>query len=182
MMLVVELVDDELDIEPIHRLLDLPDDVDLVGRLADAFDVVERRRVLARRDRRARRRAWPPSTASASSTTTGLCARDPAARRCGPRRSPTSIPAVAATDAAVVEALVVPRAARGDVALLARRAGASPAQVDKGAASAAILCSPVSVAQTRAAATDRVRMPQKTTFFTPKPLSGMVFRKLVRSG
>ena len=30
----------------------------------------------------------------------------------------------------------------------------------------------------RAAAVDRVRMPQKTTFFAPKPLSGMVYRKL----
>ena len=44
------------------------------------------------------------------------------------------------------------------------------------AASAAILCKPVSVAQTRAAAVDRVRMPQKTTFFWPKPRTGMVFR------
>jgi len=44
-------------------------------------------------------------------------------------------------------------------------------------ASAAILCSPVSVAQTRAAALAGARMPQKTTFFTPKPLSGMVFRR-----
>ena len=51
------------------------------------------------------------------------------------------------------------------------------ALVDKGAATAAILCSPVSVAQTRAAAVAGARMPQKTTFFTPKPRSGMVFRK-----
>jgi uncharacterized protein (DUF1015 family) len=35
----------------------------------------------------------------------------------------------------------------------------------------------VSVAQTRAAAVAGARMPQKTTFFTPKPRSGMVFRK-----
>ncbi|HET9730252.1 MAG TPA: DUF1015 domain-containing protein, partial [Acidimicrobiia bacterium] len=52
------------------------------------------------------------------------------------------------------------------------------ALVDKGAATAAILCNPVSVAQTRAAAVDRVRMPQKTTFFSPKPRTGMVFRTL----
>ncbi len=52
------------------------------------------------------------------------------------------------------------------------------ALVDKGSHSAAILCRPVSVAQTRAAAIDRVRMPQKTTFFWPKPRTGMVFRKL----
>ena len=40
MMLVVELDDDELDIEPIHRLLDLPPDVDLRARLGDAFDII----------------------------------------------------------------------------------------------------------------------------------------------
>ena len=41
MMLVVELADDELDIEPIHRLLDLPAGIDLRARLADAFDLVD---------------------------------------------------------------------------------------------------------------------------------------------
>ena len=41
MMFVVELVDDELDIEPIHRLLDLPAGIDLRDRLRDAFEVVD---------------------------------------------------------------------------------------------------------------------------------------------
>jgi hypothetical protein len=45
-------------------------------------------------------------------------------------------------------------------------------------ATAALLCTPVSVAQTRAAALAGVRMPQKTTFFSPKPRTGMVFRTL----
>jgi uncharacterized protein (DUF1015 family) len=36
----------------------------------------------------------------------------------------------------------------------------------------------VSVAQTRAVATAGERMPQKTTFFWPKPRTGMVFRSL----
>ncbi len=86
-------------------------------------------------------------------------------------------PAVAGTDAAVIEALVVPRLtdatwqyrhdARGVAAL-----------VDKGAASAAILCSPVSVADDPRRGGRRVRMPQKTTFFWPKPRTGMVFRTL----
>jgi len=84
-------------------------------------------------------------------------------------------PVVAATDAAVVEALVMPRLPEATWRYW-HDANAVAAQVDKGTATAAILCSPVSVAQTRAAATDRARMPQKTTFFTPKPLSGMVFR------
>jgi uncharacterized protein (DUF1015 family) len=50
--------------------------------------------------------------------------------------------------------------------------------VDKGLASAAFLCTPVSVAQTRASALEGIRMPQKTTFFSPKPRTGMVFRSL----
>jgi len=86
-------------------------------------------------------------------------------------------PAVAATDAAVVEALVVPRLS--DATWQYRHDAQSVAAlVDKRAATAAVLCSAVSVAQTRAAAVDRVRMPQKTTFFWPKPRTGMVFRTL----
>jgi uncharacterized protein (DUF1015 family) len=77
----------------------------------------------------------------------------------------------------VVEALVMPRIPEATWRYW-HDAQAVAAQVEKGEAGAAILCSPVSVALTRAAATNRARMPQKTTFFTPKPLSGMVFRKL----
>jgi len=50
--------------------------------------------------------------------------------------------------------------------------------VDKGTADGAVLLEPVSVAQIRAAAIARVRMPEKTTFFNPKPRTGMVFRRL----
>src|SRR5207237_424618 len=60
-------------------------------------------------------------------------------------------PAVAATDAAVVEALVSPRLPEAAWRYW-HDADAVAALVDKGAATAAILCSPVSVAQTRAAA------------------------------
>jgi len=85
-------------------------------------------------------------------------------------------PAVAATDAAVVEALASPLVPKAKWRFW-HDADEVAALVQKGAASAAILCSPVSVAQTRAAAVAGARMPQKTTFFTPKPRSGMVFRK-----
>ena len=54
-------------------------------------------------------------------------------------------PAVAATDAAVVEALVTPRLPEATWRFW-HDASAVAALVDKGAASAAILCSPVSVA------------------------------------
>ena len=39
-------------------------------------------------------------------------------------------------------------------------------------------CAPVSVASIRAAAAAGVRMPEKTTFFAPKPRTGMVMRGL----
>ena len=52
------------------------------------------------------------------------------------------------------------------------------AMVAAGTADAAILLTPVTVEQIRAAAKARVRMPQKTTFFAPKPRTGLVFRSL----
>jgi uncharacterized protein (DUF1015 family) len=174
MMLVVELVDYELDIEPIHRLLELPDGVDLRARLADRFEIVDVAPYAADR-------VDDLQHAMADRHALGIVDRDGlalAVPRPDARANALAEedPAVASTDAAVVEAMVKPRLPEAtwrywhDAATVA-------AQVDKGAVTAAILCSPVSVAQTRAAALDGARMPQKTTFFTPKPLSGMVFRK-----
>ncbi|HSO97241.1 MAG TPA: DUF1015 domain-containing protein [Acidimicrobiia bacterium] len=50
--------------------------------------------------------------------------------------------------------------------------------VEKGAADLAVLLRPVTVAQIRAAAFARLRMPEKTSYFAPKPRTGMVFRRL----
>ena len=52
------------------------------------------------------------------------------------------------------------------------------AAVAKGNADAAVLLRPVSVETIRAAAAADLRMPEKTTFFAPKPRTGMVFRSL----
>jgi hypothetical protein len=52
------------------------------------------------------------------------------------------------------------------------------AQIEKGNADAAVLLRPVSVDTIRAAAAADLRMPEKTTFFAPKPRTGMVFRSL----
>jgi hypothetical protein len=57
-------------------------------------------------------------------------------------------------------------------------AAAIAQMVAHGHVDAAILLPPVTVAQIRAAADARVRMPQKTTFFAPKPRTGLVFRSL----
>jgi uncharacterized protein (DUF1015 family) len=52
------------------------------------------------------------------------------------------------------------------------------AMVAKGAADGAVLLRPVSVADIDEVAESGLRMPQKTTFFQPKPLTGLVFRSL----
>jgi uncharacterized protein (DUF1015 family) len=175
MMLVVELADDELCIEPIHRLIDLPTGIDVRARLADAFEI------------RAAGAVSPDAVdalESAMRREHGLGLIDghglalaiprPAARAAA---EAAEHPSVAGTDTAIVEALVVPRLP--DATWQYRHdAHAVAALVDKDVASAALLCSPVSVARTRAAALAGARMPQKTTFFWPKPRTGMVFRTL----
>jgi uncharacterized protein (DUF1015 family) len=175
MTFVVELVDDELCIEPIHRLVDLPRATDVRARLSDAFEI---------RD-------------AGANTPEGVGALEDAMRAeralglvdghrlalAIPRAAVRAValaaehPAVAATDAAVIEAMVVPRLPDASWDYRHDAHGVA-ALVEKANASAAILCSPVSVAQTRSAAVDRARMPQKTTFFWPKPRTGMVFRSL----
>ena len=175
LMLVVELVDDELCIEAIHRLVDLPAGVELRDRLAEAFEI---------RDMGPNTPDGVDALEQAMHAEGALGIVDPhglalAIPRPAARRAALDgeHPAVAATDAAVVETMVVPHLP-GATFDYRHDAHAVAALVDKANASAAIFCSPVSVAQTRWAAVDGVRMPQKTTFFAPKPRTGMVFRTL----
>jgi uncharacterized protein (DUF1015 family) len=80
-------------------------------------------------------------------------------------------------DSARFDALVRP--ALGDAPLAYRDdAHTVASMVDKGAADLAVLLRPVTVAQIRAAAFARLRMPEKTSYFSPKPRTGMVFRRL----
>jgi hypothetical protein len=75
------------------------------------------------------------------------------------------------------DALVRP--ALGDATLAYRNdASTCAAIVAAGNADAAIILQPVSVATIRDAGRAGVRMPEKTTFFWPKPRTGMVFRRL----
>lgn len=175
MAFVVELADDELCIEPIHRLIDAPSGTDVRAALADAFEV---RAAGANTPERidALEVAMRAGHGLGIVDDRGLALAIP---RADARAAALAgeHPAVAATDTAVIEALVVPRLP--DATWQYRHdAHGVAALVDKRVATAAILCSPVSVALTRAAAVDRVRMPQKTTFFWPKPRTGMVFRTL----
>jgi uncharacterized protein (DUF1015 family) len=175
MTFVVELSEEELSIDAIHRLIAVDGDVDIRAALQDAFvfepvgpnttEIVETieqrmaaRGALALVDALGVALATPRAEIAA-----GALADEPQVVR--------------STDAAVVEHVAVPRLPGAQVTYR-HDAVACAALVDKGVASAALLCRPVSVAQTRAAALAGVRMTQKTTFFAPKPRTGMVFRTL----
>jgi uncharacterized protein (DUF1015 family) len=173
--LVVELADDELCIEPIHRLVDLPEGPALRERLADAFDVV---------DLGANTPEGVDALEHAMDERGGIGLVDPQGLALAIAR-PAVVggalagepPTIAHLDATLVEAIVVPRLP--DATWEYRHdARATAAIVAKDPSRAALLLRPVSTADTRAAALAGVRMPQKTTFFWPKPRSGMVLRDL----
>jgi len=173
MTLVVELAEAELWVAPIHRLVrGVPD---VRARLADAFTVepVGRATPSGLDGLEARMEA---------AGALGLVDRDGVALLHG--RPEVLAAALAAepveartVDAAVVETVVLPRL--GDATLEFRHDAAVLAEaVVRGDADALVLLRPVRVDQIRAAAHAGVRMPQKTTFFAPKPRTGLVFRGL----
>ncbi|MCU1450333.1 MAG: hypothetical protein JWP02_2503, partial [Acidimicrobiales bacterium] len=161
MAYAVELAEEQLTIHPIHRLLSgLAPAADLLGALSEAFEPFD---------------AGPPTD---------------------------SLPALMADAGAL--ALVLP----GQAWLLKPRHDPDPDHsdadrlddilhslpqhdlryqhgadnvitlVEKGEADAGILLRPVSVSQMEAAARAGRRLPEKTTFFYPKPVTGLVFRRL----
>ncbi len=165
MTLVVELADDQLCIQPIHRLVHFADDFDTRAALADAFatskiesldDAGDDGIVLADRD--------------------GLWLLTPIEAVTVPALAHEA-PTVRDTDAATVEHVVVPRWPGAEWVF--RHDGNEVVKlVQSGTYNAGLILRAPSVAMTRAAAFARVRMPQKTTFFYPKPRTGMVFREL----
>ena len=167
MTLIVELAEEQLTIQAIHRLVTLTPGFEARAALADAFSLVP----VASLD------AVPPSTSGLV-----LVERD-ALHVLEPRADvlakeladePDMLQAV---DAAIVERVIAPRWA--DATWTFRHdADEILAQVRNGSFDAGLVLRPPSVATTRAAASARVRMPQKTTFFYPKPRTGLVFRDL----
>ena len=168
--LVVELSEDQLQVQPIHRLLSgLPDGYDLVGVLARHFDVDQADSPLGGDDA-------SPAEAAARLTrlmgTAGALALVVGERAWLLRpRDHGDEPDAIALDASL--------AALPDHQLdFHQSAEVAVDMVVSGKAQAAVLVRPVAVRQIAAAAREGHRMPAKTTFFAPKPRTGLVFRRL----
>lgn len=162
--LVVELADDQLAVRAIHRLIaGLPEGFDLLGALSEWFEPFETGPV---------DETITPRMADAGSlalvTDTGVWLLRPRP----------------ATVAAAEHDL---DSSRLDVALAGLPAHEVTFQhgwdlcadaVRKGDAQAAILLRPATIGQIAAIGHGGDRMPPKTTFFYPKPATGLVFRSL----
>jgi uncharacterized protein (DUF1015 family) len=174
--LVVELAEDQLWVQPIHRLLD---GVSSATRLR--LDLGARCRILD---------AAPNTPDAVAALVTrlrtqggvGLVDAEGVARLVA---DPDTLAAAreelepVLTDVASAWFDAVAHDALASYAVTYRHdAAAIGAMVRTGTVDAAILLPPVTVGQIRAAADARVRMPQKTTFFAPKPRTGLVFRSL----
>ena len=170
MAFVAELADDELSVRPIHRLLHGLHGTEVRRALDGSFSVVE----------------TGPNTPEGIVQLRARMRHDDAlglVDQSGlallyPTRPITDGPEVL-RDVDSIRFDTYVRPAVPDATISFRSdAGVVAALVEKGVADAAVLLRPVTVAQIRAAAFAGVRMPEKTTFFSPKPRTGMVFRSL----
>jgi uncharacterized protein (DUF1015 family) len=166
MALVVELAEDQLVVRPIHRLIvGLPERFDLADALGSHFYV-------SHLDHPARRHL---SSAMADEAAMALVTKD-ATWLLRPRPETVAAAGVDVDSGLLDVALAdIPN---HDVTYEPgwdRALGA----VEHGDAQAAVLLRPASVAAISGAANEGLRMPPKTTFFHPKPRTGMVFRPVL---
>jgi uncharacterized protein (DUF1015 family) len=164
MALIVELVEDQLWVRAIHRLISgLPPDFDMVGALANSFLITPT--------------DPPDTTIGARMQAAGALALVTSERTWLLTPGP-GITAAAPQDL---------DSSRLDVALanwppheLTYQHGwqFAAAAVAKGTAQAAILLRPATVGQIAETGRGGERMPPKTTFFWPKPRTGLVFREV----
>lgn len=165
MALVVELADEQLTVQAIHRLLlDLPPAFDLPAALEPWFDVTP----TAPPDRTiAARMADAGALAVLTRNGAWLARPRPAVREAAGHDLDSS-------------RLDVARAQLPPHQVLFQHGwDHAAAAVATGQADAAVLLRPATIEQIGAISHGGVRMPPKTTFFWPKPRTGMVVRELV---
>jgi len=172
---VVELIEDELSVRPIHRLLAGLGGADVRALAAEMFTVTDAgpntpEGVDALRLRMAEEGALGLADRA------GLSVLVPRPDRLAARleEHPAVVRAVDATicDVGILAALPSADVAyRNDAQVVA-------GLVAKGDIDAAVLLKPVTVSQIHDVAVAGERMPEKSSFFAPKPLTGLVFRSL----
>jgi uncharacterized protein (DUF1015 family) len=170
MVFVVELSDDHLQILGIHRLVSaLPAGTDLLGAFGSGFDVTP-----------ARTEGTALLAEMSSVGAVGIVTAH-GAFLAAPRPGATAPPGTGQLGSTRVDL----DSTRVDTALgnlpphelgYEHDVARALAAVGSGDADAAVFCRPATVAQIAATARGGDRMPPKTTFFWPKPLTGMVMR------
>jgi len=164
MALIVELSDDQLNVGPIHRALSgLPDGLDLVDACSSWFDVT-------------RAGDFDERTTSALAESGALALIMPSGAWLLSPKDGTPEAAGSNLDSSMV-ALVIAELPDHELTFInSWQEGISA--VASEAVQAVLLLRPVSVDQIAEWAQAGRRMPPKSTFFFPKPRTGMVFRTL----
>lgn len=162
--LVVELADDVLSVGPIHRLLSgMPDGLDLVDVFASWFDAT-----------RAGDFDGPTTTSLGTAASLALVM----ASGCWLLQPKDGTAEAAGSDLVTsMVALAIAELPDHELTFANSWQDAVDA-VGSGAAQAAVLVPPVRIDQIGDWARARRRMPPKSTYFHPKPRTGMVFRPL----
>ena len=164
MALVVELSEDQLTVGAIHRTISgLPEGFDLVGALSEWFDVV---RAGAADDRTLGALVDSRSLALVAGGDAYLLL--PHAEEIEQAGDDLDSDLIATVLAKLPPHEVMHRHSVAEVM----------DALAEGGAEAAFLLRPVTVTQIEEWANERRRMPPKTTYFSPKPRTGMVFRSL----
>jgi uncharacterized protein (DUF1015 family) len=162
MALLVELTPDQLEVGPIHRgLAGLPDGLDLVDALSSWFDVT-------------RAGNFDERTTSALGESSALALIMPSGAWLLMPKDGTPEAAGAELDSSMV-ALVIAELP-DHVLQFFNSWPEAVAAVAHDRAQAVLLLRPVSVSEIAAWAHARRRMPPKSTYFHPKPRTGMVLR------
>jgi uncharacterized protein (DUF1015 family) len=165
MAYVVELADEQLTVRPIHQLLSrLPPTLDLLDALSPFFDAFEAGPLSA------------TATLPARMVDAGSLALLRADQVWLLRPRPGAF--VDGADLDSSRLAVALEALPEHTIEYEHRPELVVAAVEKGDAQAGFLLRPASIAQIAATARARRRMPPKTTFFYPKPRTGLVFRRL----
>jgi hypothetical protein len=160
---VVELVEEQLTVQPIHRLIDgLPDDFDLLAAFEPFFDIVD---VGPLDETIGERMAEQGGLVIVEARGIRLLRPKLDAFRDGRDLDSDRLDAALATLPAHTLTF------QHGVANVARA-------VERGEVDAGVLLRPPTVEQIAATAHARDKMPPKSTFFWPKPRTGTVFRSL----